>query len=141
MKRYLLLLLIIPLLTGCDDDGFNNRNPYIPNYDFSKQFNLDLPQWSQLNFPGNSVYYGGSDAGARGLVIFNAGGNNFIAYDGACPNQELQDCSTMEESGSVAVCPCDGAVYNLFTGQAEGLQYPMKQYRVQVNLPIVTVYN
>ncbi len=141
MKRYILLLLAIPLFFGCDNDTFSNRNPYIPNYDFAKQFNLNLPSYSQLQFPGNSIYYGGSDAGARGLILFNAGGNNFIAYDGACPNQEISACSTMEESGSVATCPCDGAIYNLFTGRAEGLQYPMKAYRVEVNLPIINVYN
>ena len=139
MKRYI-LLLALPFLIGCEDDGFNNRNPYIPNYDFSKQFNLDLPLYSQLQFPGNSIYYGGSDAGARGLILFNSGGG-YVAYDAACPNQELSDCSTMQVSGSVATCPCDGAVYNLFTGRAEGLQYPMKAYRVDVNLPIITVYN
>ena len=142
MKRYLFLLLMTAFFGACDKDDFNNKNPFIPNYGFSKTFDTNLPGYSPLLYAGNSIYYGGSDAGARGLIIFNAGGeNNYVAYDAACPNQEIADCSTMLASGSIAVCPCDQAEYNLFTGQAPGLEYPMKQYRVQVSGSVITVYN
>lgn len=139
MKRYLVLLLLMPLL-GCDNENFNNRNPYIPSVGFSKSFDMNLPLYSQLQFPGNSVYYGGQDAGVLGIIIFNSG-SGFRAYDGACPNQELSVCSRLQVSGSVATCPCDDAQYNLFTGQAPGLEYPLKPYRVSVSGTVITVYN
>jgi hypothetical protein len=48
----------------------------------------------------------------------------------------------MTLSGINAVCGCDGASYSLFTGQAAGMQYPMKQYRVeQIDAVSLRVYN
>jgi|SRR5690606_13805465 len=139
MKRYLLILLL-PLFFSCDDDNFNNRNPYIPSVGFSKSFDMNLPLYSELQYPGNSYHYLGPDAGVRGVIIFNTG-SGFRAYDGACPNQDLSSCSTLNTSGSVAVCPCDDVQYNLFTGLGPGVEYPLKQYRVSVSGTVITVYN
>lgn len=133
-----MLLLLIPFLNACDKEGFNNKNPYIPNYSFSEQINMNLPGYSNLQYPSNAVYYGGG--GARGLIIFNTG-SGYVAYDAACPNQEMTNCSTMQIDGINAICPCDSMEYSLFTGQSQGMQYPMKQYRVQVSGSMLTVYN
>jgi hypothetical protein len=38
----------------------------------------------------------------------------------------------MTLKGINVVCACDDAEYSLFTGQG-GKQYPLKQYRVEVN--------
>jgi nitrite reductase/ring-hydroxylating ferredoxin subunit len=54
------------------------------------------------------------------------------AFDAACPNQAISSCSTMTLKGINVVCACDDAEYSLFTGQG-GKQYPLKQYRVEVN--------
>ena len=130
MKKYLFLFLI-PLLLNCSKDSINNNNPYLPNYGFSKTINLNLPQFSQLLYTGNAVYIGDSDTGVRGIFVFNAGSDNYLAYDAACPNQALSSCSTMTISGIKALCSCDNVQYSFFTGQAPDMQYPMKQYRVQ----------
>lgn len=140
MKTYLLLLLTTALCLGCDEGSFNNNNPYIPSIGFSRSFDLNLPSYSQLQFPGNSIYYGGADAGVLGIIIFNSG-SGYRAYDGACPNQELAPCSRLNVSGSAAICPCDNATYNLFTGQAPGLPYPLKPYRITVAGSVITVFN
>ena len=136
-KKYILLLLMLSLLS-CDSDSFNNNNPYLPNYGFSFTVNMSLPQYSQLQFPSNGVYY--PNEGVRGIIIFNTG-SGYNAFDAACPNQELSSCSTMDIEGISAICPCDDAEYSLFTGQSPGMQYPMKQYRVQVNGNVLTIYN
>jgi nitrite reductase/ring-hydroxylating ferredoxin subunit len=40
------------------------------------------------------------------------------------------------------VCSCDNNEYSLFTGLSQGgSQYPLKQYRVEVNGTILRVYN
>lgn len=140
MKRFLLLLLCGLLFSACENDNFNNRNPYIPSVGFSRSFDLNLPLYSQLQFPGNSYYYGGPDAGVLGIIIFNTG-SGYRAYDGACPNQELSACSQLAVSGGVATCPCDDAQYNLFTGLAPGMEFPLKQYRVTVSGSVITVFN
>jgi hypothetical protein len=45
----------------------------------------------------------------------------------------------MTIKGINALCDCDTEEYSLFSGGK--LQYPMKQYRVQVNGTTLRVYN
>jgi nitrite reductase/ring-hydroxylating ferredoxin subunit len=140
MKKLIIFLFMIPFIYGCDGGNFNNNNPFIPNYSFSYEINLSLPQYSNLQFASNSVRILDSGAGARGIIVFNTG-SGYNAFDAACPNQALSSCSTMTVNGINATCPCDNAQYSLFTGQSAGLQYPMKQYRVQINGNLLIVYN
>ena len=140
MKKYI-ILLILPFLMGCDKENFSNNNPYLPNYGFSLNINMSLPQYSNLQFLSNAVYINNGSAGVRGIFVFNTG-SGYVAFDAACPNQALSSCSTMTLSGINAICPCDDAIYSLFTGQAPGKEHRMKQYRVeQLNASSLKVYN
>ena len=140
MKKYI-ILLILPFLMGCDKENFSNNNPYLPNYGFSLNINMSLPQYSNLQFPSNAVYINNGSAGVRGIFVFNTG-SGYVAFDAACPNQALSSCSTMTLSGINAICGCDRAYYSLFIGQAAGMQYSMKQYRVeQIDAVSLRVYN
>ena len=143
MKKYIALFLTIPILSCCNDSNFNNNNPYLPNYSFSVNINTNLPFYSNLKFASNAVYT--SEAGVRGLIIFNTG-SGYTAFDAACPNQNLSDCSTMTIKGINALCSCDTAEYSLFSGQCSGnkcagKQYSLKQYRVEENGSSIRVYN
>jgi nitrite reductase/ring-hydroxylating ferredoxin subunit len=137
MKKYALLFLIVPFFLSCSDSGINNSNPFVPNYTFTVDINMNLPAYSNLKFVSNAIYYAG--VGARGIIVFNTG-SGYNAFDAACPNQPIISCSTMTINGINAVCGCDSKEYSLFTGQGT-LQYPMKQYRVQVNGTALRVYN
>lgn len=136
MKRFLTLLLL-PLLFACDD-SFNNDNPYIEDYSFTFDLNLSLPSYSVLTIPGNGVYISGY--GEKGVIVFYTG-SAYNAFDAACPNQAVTSCSTMYIDGINAICQCDDAEYNLYTGQAQGMEYPMKSYRVQTGQGYIRVYN
>lgn len=137
MKKYLLLSVIIPFFFSCSDSDFNNTNPFVPNHSFTVDININLPAYSNLKFVSNAVYVSG--IGAQGVIVFNTG-SGYNAFDAACPNQAISGCSTMTINGINAVCGCDNSEYSLFTGQGQ-LQYPMKQYRVQVNGNVLRVYN
>ena len=137
MKKILLLFVVIPFFFSCSDSGFHNTNPFVPNYTFTVDINMNLPAYSNLKYVSNAVYYTG--VGARGIIVFNTG-SGYNAFDAACPNQALSSCSTMTINGINAVCGCDSKEYSLFTGQGK-LQYPLKQYRVQVNGNVLRVYN
>jgi nitrite reductase/ring-hydroxylating ferredoxin subunit len=143
MNRIVFGLLLMMLFFSCDKENNNsNNNPYLPNYPFEVTINMSFPQYSSLAFPSSAVYVNSAGAGIRGLIVFNAGSGNFLAYDAACPNQALSDCSTMIINSINAKCPCDDAQYSLFTGLAAGKQYPMKTYRVQViDAATIKVYN
>ena len=110
MKKYL-VLLVLPFLMGCDKENFSNNNPYLPNYGFSLNINMSLPQYSNLQFPSNAVYINNGSAGVRGIFVFNTG-SGYVAFDAACPNQALSSCSTMTLSGINAICGCDSATYS-----------------------------
>ena len=129
MKKYIRFTFLLVFM-GCDKDNFSNNNPYLPNYSFAYNINMSLPQYSSLQFPSNAVYVNAGNTGIRGVFVFNTGGG-YVAFDAACPNQALTSCSTMTLNGINVICPCDNVSYSLFSGQAQGMQYPMKQYRVE----------
>ena len=137
MKKYSFFFLIVPFLFSCSNSDFSNTNPFVPNYTFAIDLNMNLPEYSNLKFVSNAVFVPG--IGARGVIVFNTG-SGYNAFDAACPNQAISACSTMTINEIYAVCGCDSKEYNLFTGQSD-LQYPMKQYRVQVNGTTLRVYN
>ena len=150
MKKYFILLIAFSILFGCTTNSNNNNNPYIPNYAVNVDINMNLPQYSDLKFVSNAVYI--PNQGARGIIVFNTSGTTYNAFDAACPNQELSSCSTMffkkldpndplKIDKTKVVCPCDNAEYSLFSGQSAGKQYPLKQYRVEVNGNLLKVYN
>jgi nitrite reductase/ring-hydroxylating ferredoxin subunit len=133
MKKYFVLLIILPFIVCCDGGNINYNNPNIPNYPVNLQINLSLPQYSNLQFASNHIVE--YSQGVRGIVIFNAGGT-FNAFDLACPNQLYSTCtSPLTIDGINAKCNCNTAEnpYSLFTGQSLGQQYPLKPYRVQMS--------
>ena len=139
MKKYCFLLIAFSMLFGCSTNSTTNNNPYIPNYTVNVDINMNLPQYSDLKYVSNAVYISGQ--GVRGIIVFNSG-SGYNAFDAACPNQALSSCSTMTIKGGImALCACDNTEYSLFTGQSKGKQYPLKQYRVEVNGNLLRVYN
>jgi nitrite reductase/ring-hydroxylating ferredoxin subunit len=139
MKKYCFVLIAFSMLFGCSTNSTTNNNPYIPNYTVNVDINMNLPQYSDLKYVSNAVYI--PNQGARGIIVFNSG-SGYNAFDAACPNQALSSCSTMTIKGGImALCACDNAEYSLFTGQSKGKQYPLKQYRVEVNGNLLKVYN
>ena len=137
MKKSVWLFVLFLAFISCSDNGPVNTNPFIPNYTFTVDINMNLPSYSKLLYPSNAVYYAGK--GVKGLIIFNTG-SGYNAFDAACPNQTPSTCSPMTIDGIDAVCSCDNKTYSLFSGQGS-LQYPMKQYRVEVNGNILRIYN
>lgn len=140
MKKLFLIVILSALTLSCSKDRSNNENPYLPNYGFNVEINRSLPLYNSLLFSGNAIKVNITGAGIRGLLVINTG-SGVLAFDGACPNQDLTSCSTLTLSGIEATCPCDSAVYNLYTGQSPGKPYPLKQYRTEVNGNIIRIYN
>ncbi len=128
---------------SCSKDSTSNNNPYLPTYRFnSSVINLNLPLYSALQFPGNVVVYSEAGVGVLNKIFIINTGSGFLAWDAACPNQELSDCSSMELTGIKATCLCDEVEYSLYSGQAEGMQYTMLQYRVEdLGNNSIRVYN
>jgi nitrite reductase/ring-hydroxylating ferredoxin subunit len=142
MKKYILLVVIVSFICGCDNDNYSYKNKYLPNYNFSIDINTDLPLYSQLQFPSNPVRVTQAGIGINGVIVMNTGGS-FTAFEASCPNQELGSCSVLTINGINVICPCDDVQYSLFTGQANTkVEYPLKPYKVQqIASNIIRVYN
>ena len=125
------------LLFSCSENEIKNSNPFLPNYSFATEINMNLPAYSALLFPSNGVFYNG--VGIKGLLIFNTG-SGYNAFDAACPNEIPSACVPMTIKGINAVCSCDEVAYSLFTGLGSK-QYPLKQYRVEQMGNVLRVYN
>ncbi len=140
MKRTFLLVMLLGILLSCNKDKFNNENPFLPNYAFSMNVDMNLPLYSGIQNPGNAIKVYPANGPARGVIIFNSG-SEYKAYDGSCPNQEITSCSVLTYTSSNAVCGCDNSSYNMFTGLCAGKDYPLKQYRTEVNGLMLRVFN
>ncbi|WBL22680.1 Rieske (2Fe-2S) protein [Zunongwangia sp. HRR-M8] len=144
MKGFLFFNLLLVLLTGCSssDDNLNN-NPNLVNINFGFNINLDLPQYNQLNFPGNQIAIYNEGIGIKGVVIYNINNDLFLAYELSDPNHAPNDCSAMEMNGIEATCSCEGNVYNIISGeQVKGNgEYAMKPYRVEKRGNTITISN
>lgn len=132
MKRILLKLPLILIFLGCSSDDDLRRNPYLPHLNFSVNLDLNLPEYNQLNFPGNK--YVSPNYGINGIVIYNLNNDQYLAFELTDPNHVPQPCSSLTLTGTEAICSCgDGNRYTIITGQqlaGEG-QYSLKSYRAQ----------
>ena len=84
------------------------------------------------------------NVGLRGIVVANIG-NNYMAWERACPSQALSTCSqmTLEDDHLFMLCPCNGVRYNLLNGQPQSgkTTYPMLNYQVVVQGDALVISN
>jgi len=124
-------LLLIVLLCNCSSNINDSRCNFLLNLDIYYEVNLNLPQYSDLNFVSNSVYI--PDLGNGGIIIVNSG-SGFLAWDASDPNHEILPCSILNINGLEATSSCaQQNSYSLITGQSIGtvLNCTLKAYRVE----------
>ena len=109
-----IILVVIVLIFSCED-GNVNINPYIPNINFDKTINLDLPLYDDVKFSSGSVELSG--IGVCGIVIFNLNGD-ILAWEQCPPNHSVNSsCPKLNISGVQLSCDCTQNLYSLATGQ------------------------
>lgn len=140
--KALILLIGLSFLISCESDDSLRRNSNLLNINVNYEVNLNLPQFNDLNFSGNSVYIPGQ--GNLGLIIVNSG-SSFLAWDAADPNLMPRDCSRLRIDGLNASSTCDNSpnTYSLITGQAieQDLKYPLFAYRVTESSGVLRIFN
>ncbi len=148
LKPFLILTILILGLNSCSkkDDNNNQSNPNIPNvaFDTGGLINTNLPQFNQLQFPGNFVVLN-NNYGLNGVVVYFAGGGNYSAFELTDPAHPFSTCSSLTADGTSATCNCnDNNSYNTIIGLAEegtASLFPLKRYFVEVNGNIIRVFN
>lgn len=129
------ILICFLIISACSGNTTENENcNFLLNINVNEVVNLSLPQYSQLQFAGNSVYI--DNAGNGGVIIASTGAD-YYAWDAADPNRIPVDCSILTPSGLEATSSCDDKnTYSLITGQAlndtdGSLQCSLRNYRVE----------
>jgi len=96
--------------------------------------NLSYPQYQRLKIDGGYVYIEG--AGLRGIILYRAGENAFVAYERACPHHSEENCAVVQVDGSslFMVDRCCKSTFNFSDGQPTGgpAQRPLLQYRIEI---------
>ncbi|MCV6630073.1 MAG: hypothetical protein OIF50_09455 [Flavobacteriaceae bacterium] len=134
------------LMASCSSDSIQ-RNPYLIEPSFAVELNTSLPLYAPLNISGNAIFVSSDGVGIRGIIVANFG-DIIYAWEAACPNHELKNCSTMEiKDGIFAKCKCDDLQYSLtngaiISGEEEGVKYfNMISYRSSKNGSVIRVFN
>ena len=150
MKLKVILFSIFLGLALCsckkNDDNGRNNNPNIPNavFDTGSLINTSLPQYNQMQFPGNYITLN-NNYGIKGVVLYYAGNNNYSAFELSDPNHTVSSCSNLTVNGIVATCNCaDENAYEIINGtrqQGTTGQYTMVRYVVEVNGSVIRISN
>ena len=139
-KFYFIIILI--LLNSCTKNINDSNCNNLLNLDVFYEVNLNLPQYSQLNFISNSVYI--PNVGNGGIIVTNSG-SGFLAWDAADPNHVNVPCAVLSISGLEATSSCaQQNTYSLITGQSLGVALPctLKPYRIEQsgNILLITSF-
>jgi len=135
MNKTLFTLLLSTVLLSCSKSNINDSNcKFLLNIGVNTSVNLNLPQYSNLQFTSNSVYV--PNVGNGGLIVTNSG-TAYLAWDASDPNHSPSVCSQLSITGLEGNCGCNDAnVYSLITGQPlndSSLRCGLKAYRVEVS--------
>tara|TARA_R110002049_G_scaffold37208_1_gene117518 strand:+ start:77126 stop:77590 length:465 start_codon:yes stop_codon:yes gene_type:complete len=130
--RFLFYLLFLSICLACSKSNVDNENcRFLLNVGVNVPVNLNLPEYGNLQSPGNSVYI--PNAGNAGIIVANIG-FAYMAWDASDPNHPPSTCSALTVSGLEGTCGCDDNTYSLVTGQAlenGTLRCSLKNYRIE----------
>lgn len=141
-QHIIIIFVLFFTFSGCSSDDGIRQNPYLPELNFTVNFDLNLPEYNQLNFPGNK--YVTRNYGINGIVIYNLNNDQYLAFELTDPNHIPQPCSSLEVNGTEASCSCgDRNKYTIITGQqiAGNGEYSLKPYRVVRNGSVLQISN
>jgi hypothetical protein len=120
MKKLIILLSILIVSCNGDDNNVDTCN-FLFDAGVNLTVNTNLPQFNQLQFPGNGVYV--PNQGNNGIWLWRLNSSILYAWDAADPSHAPSSCSTLDETGiaDIVECGCDdGNQYSLATGQGFG---------------------
>ena len=135
LERKLIILLL--LFIHCGDS-----NEYIQNVYVDIEIDLSLPEFSNLNTVGNSMFLEG---GNKGIIIYSFSNYEYKIYDRNCSYEPSLSCSYIDSINStIAFCGCCSSAFLLDqNGSAANSPaiLPLKQYNYSLNNTILNIYN
>jgi hypothetical protein len=137
MKQAKLLIIFLLSIFSCGD-----RNNYIRNVYVDVEIDLSLPEFSNLNTVGNSLFIEG---GNKGIIIYRHSNYEYKIYDRNCSYEPNLECSYIDSINSIiAFCGCCSSAFLLDqNGSAANSPavLPLKQYNYSLNNTLLHIFN
>ena len=106
MKSSLYILSISLLIASC-----NSKDDYIKEVYVNILLDLSLPEYSDLQISGNSIFIEG---GVEGIIIYHGVGDDYKVYDRNCSYEPSLACSYIDSvSSGIAYCGCCASAFLL----------------------------
>jgi hypothetical protein len=139
---YLISIFLLSLSTSCNKE----TKKLIPDVYVNFTINIFTdPEFMSLQIQGNSIVISNNSIGVQtlgydnnGIIIYNAGGNEFYAFDCTCPYDfpKSVKVSSVDNDG-IFNCPVCHSTYLLQSSgwpTTEGpAVYPLKGYKTSYN--------
>lgn len=129
MKSIIIALLSIFLLGSCSTEDLFEESPHLPYAPVNILINLDDPMYSFLKGYQQAAFIDDGFSGVLGVIVYNSG-SGFRAYEAACPNHRIKDCSTLQFDGNLLYCECENADFSMQSGNALQGRYHLREYSV-----------
>ena len=137
MKPAKYLMILILLFFSCGDENNYIRNVYV-----DVEIDLSLPEFSNLNTVGNSLFIEG---GNKGIIIYRYSNYEYKIYDRNCSYEPNLECSYIDSVNSIiAFCGCCTSAFLLDqNGSAANSPaiLPLKQYNYSLNNTLLHIFN
>jgi len=138
MKLALSILSILFTFSTC-----NTKDDYIQEVYVNINVDLNLPEYSNLQASGNSIFI---DGGVEGIIIYHGVGNYYKVYDRNCSYEPSLTCSVIDSVNTgFAYCGCCPSMFSLeedgVTRNGPAL-LPLKSYNLSLgNNNILRIFN
>jgi len=138
MKLALYILCTLLIFSTC-----NTKDDYIQDCYVNINIDLNLPEFSYLQSPGNSIFIEG---GCEGIIIYHGVGDDYKAYDRNCSYEPSLSCSKIDTvDAGIAYCGCCTSAFSL-SNNGNALNspalLPLKAYNWSLgNNNIIRIFN
>ena len=138
MKLAIYILGILFIFSTC-----NTKDDYIQEVYVNIIVDLNLPEYSNLQASGNSIFIEG---GVEGIIIYHGVGNDYKVYDRNCSFEPSLSCSKIDSvDAGIAYCGCCSSAF-LLSNNANALNspalLPLKAYNWSLgNNNILRIFN
>ena len=137
MTQAKFLIIFLLSIFSCGDS-----NNYIKNVYVDVEIDLSLPEFSNLNTVGNSLFIEG---GNKGIIIYRHSNYEYKIYDRNCSYEPNLECSYIDSVNSIiAFCGCCSSAFLLDqNGSAANSPavLPLKQYNYSLNNTLLHIFN
>ena len=137
MKTAVYLLSISLLIASC-----NSKDDYIKDVYVNIHIDLSLPEYSDLQVSGSSIFIEG---GVEGIIIYHGVGSDYKVYDRNCSYEPSLACSYIYSvDAEIAYCGCCSSAF-LLSNNASVLNspalLPLKMYNWSLNGSQMRIHN